>query len=87
MNFYDIGLRYLLAYLLVMLGFVTQQLWVMYLGIPFILVAILGICPIFKILGIDHNNFEKHTKGEFNIKPRIDNTGPVRGTRKAISYY
>ncbi len=73
MNFYDIGLRYVMGYLVVMLGFLTQQVWLMALGIPFILIGLMGICPLFKILGIDHNNFEDH-----HSKVMVDPTSKTR---------
>lgn len=55
MNFYDIGLRYLAGYLIVMLGAVLQTPAIMFLGIPFFIVALLGMSPLFYFLGIDHS--------------------------------
>lgn len=60
MNFYDIALRYAIGYLIIMAGTLTQQLPLVLLGVPFLMVGLLGICPVFKVLGIDHNNFESH---------------------------
>ncbi len=60
MNFYDIALRYAIGYFIVMAGLLLHQVWIMLLGVPFILIGLLGMCPFFKILGINHNNFESH---------------------------
>ena len=40
--------------LIVILGGILHSIPVMLLGIPFFLAAILGWCPVFQILGIDH---------------------------------
>jgi|GEM_PF-1596544 len=60
MNFYDVVLRYAIGYFIIMIGFLVQNISLMILGVPFILIGLLGICPLFYLLGIDHNNFESH---------------------------
>ena len=54
MNFLDISIRYTAMMLIVILGGILHSIPVMLLGIPFFLAAILGWCPVFQILGIDH---------------------------------
>lgn len=69
MNFYDIVIRYAIGYLIIMLGFLTQSLWVMALGIPFLLIGLIGICPVFNLLGINHNGFNKiEEQGNQNVE-------------------
>lgn len=50
---YDIIARYTIMMLLGIIGGLTGQLWLMVLAIPMFLVAILGWCPIYAVLGIN----------------------------------
>ena len=54
LNFYDITLRYVLVFLLGIVFGITQM-WV-FLGIAVLLfiTAVTGWCPIYDIMGIDH---------------------------------
>lgn len=64
MNFTDIGIRYLLMMVLVIIGGLFKSPLLMLVGFPFFLFAILGWCPIFHFIGINHY---KQMKGEDNI--------------------
>ena len=55
MNFTDIGLRYGLVMIIGIVGGLLHSIPIMALAIPFFLTAMLGFCPIYKLLGIDHN--------------------------------
>ncbi|MDA7502221.1 DUF2892 domain-containing protein [Chitinophagales bacterium] len=55
MNITDILIRYMIGYLVVMIGFLSQQVFVMILGMPFIIIGLLGMCPLFRVLGIDRH--------------------------------
>lgn len=79
MNFYDIVTRYAIGYLIIMVGFLTQTLWVMALGVPFLLIGLIGICPFFNLLGIDHNMFGE-TEG--NETKRVELV-PVKNENRA----
>ncbi len=54
MNIFDIAMRYMVMMLIVILGGVLHSIAVMALAIPFFLAAIMGWCPIFHVLGINH---------------------------------
>lgn len=53
MSIADIVIRYVLMMALVITGGLMGNLWIMVLGLPFFLAAILGYCPIYGILGIN----------------------------------
>ncbi len=53
MGFYDIIVRYTIMMLLGIIGGLTGQLWLMALAIPVFLIAILGWCPMYAVLGIN----------------------------------
>lgn len=53
MSLADIVIRYVLMMALVITGGLMGNLWIMILGLPFFLAAILGYCPIYGILGIN----------------------------------
>jgi hypothetical protein len=54
LNFGDIAIRYLLLMIVVIVGGVIQSLPVMALGVVIFLSAILGWCPVYQALGINH---------------------------------
>jgi len=54
MNFFDIALRYTAMMIIVIIGGILHSIPVMLLGVPFFLSGILGWCPTFQMLGIDH---------------------------------
>lgn len=61
MSFTDIGIRYALMMIFVILGGVFQSFALMGLGFVFFLVAITGWCPLLYMLGINHcQKEEKH---------------------------
>ena len=53
----DVVLRYAALMIIVMIGGVLHSIPVMLLGLPFFWTAILGWCPVFWLMGINH-----HTK-------------------------
>lgn len=55
MNFFDVMVRYFLLMTFVILGGVLQSLPLMLVGMVFFFAAISGICPIFKLFGINHH--------------------------------
>jgi hypothetical protein len=55
MNMVDIIFRYALLMVIVIIGGALQSIPIMLLGLPFFWSAILGWCPIFYILGINHH--------------------------------
>lgn len=58
MNFVDILVRYGLLMITVITGGLLQSLPLMLLGLVFFFAAVLGWCPIFHVLGINHNTKE-----------------------------
>ena len=50
----DVVFRYLLMMAVVIIGGVLGKLWIMIIGLVFFLTALLGWCPIFQVLGINH---------------------------------
>jgi hypothetical protein len=62
MNFKDIAARYGMVMLVGIVGGVLQSIPIMALAIPLFLTAILGWCPIYQALGIDHNPDEAGEK-------------------------
>ena len=55
LNFMDIGIRYAMVMLIGIVGGLLNSLPIMALAIPFFMTAILGYCPIYTVLGIDHS--------------------------------
>ena len=55
MSFADIGFRYAMIMVVGIVGGILQSVPVMALAIPLFLTAILGYCPLYTLLGIDHN--------------------------------
>lgn len=54
LNWYEVISRYMLMMLFVIIGGVTQSLWVMLIGLPLFITGLLGWCPIYYFLGINH---------------------------------
>jgi len=52
----DVYLRYVLMAFFVILGGVLHMIPVMLLGMPIFVTAILGWCPIYQAMGINHHN-------------------------------
>ena len=52
---YEIAFRYILMAAIVIIGVLTGHIWMMYISMAIFLTAILGICPIYHFLGIDHS--------------------------------
>lgn len=55
MNMFDVILRYAMLMVIVIIGGALHSIPIMLLGLPFFWSAILGWCPIFHILGINHH--------------------------------
>lgn len=55
MNIIDVVLRYAALMIIVIIGGVFNSIPLMLLGMPFFFAAILGWCPIFAALGINHH--------------------------------
>ena len=55
MNMFDVILRYALLMVIVIIGGALGSIPVMLLGLPFFWSAILGWCPLFYALGINHH--------------------------------
>ena len=53
MSIADIIVRYVLMIVFVVAGGLMGNLWIMVLGLPFFLAAILGYCPIYGVFGIN----------------------------------
>ena len=71
MGWPDVILRYTIMTVLVIAGGLLGQIWLMVLGLPFFLAAILGYCPIYGMFGIntcvdDHSH--DHEAGEWAPK-------------------
>ncbi len=47
--------RYAIMAVLVIIGGVFQNIYIMALGIPIFLTGLMGTCPIYYMLGIDHS--------------------------------
>jgi hypothetical protein len=62
MNMVDVILRYAALMIIVILGGVLQSIPIMLLGLPFFWSAILGWCPIFWMLGINHHTADQGMK-------------------------
>lgn len=56
MNMFDVVMRYAMLMIIVIVGGALHSIPIMLLGLPFFWSAILGWCPIFYILGINHHN-------------------------------
>jgi hypothetical protein len=54
LSIYDVGVRYLLMAFFCILGALTGIYWLMGVGVVFFITAILGACPIYTALGINH---------------------------------
>lgn len=63
MNFADIGVRYGLIMVVGIVGGILQSVPIMALAIPLFLTAILGYCPLYTLLGIDHNPDKEECAG------------------------
>jgi hypothetical protein len=55
MNMFDVIIRYAMLMVIVIVGGIFHSLPLMLLGMPFFFSAILGWCPIFHMLGINHH--------------------------------
>ncbi|CAN5390260.1 hypothetical protein BH09BAC1_BH09BAC1_06820 [soil metagenome] len=61
LSYTEVLFRYLLMAVMVIVGGVMGMLPIMLLGLPFFLTGILGWCPIYSALGINHAyNAGKH---------------------------
>lgn len=58
MNFADVFLRYMMLMITVIIGGVLHSLPIMLLGMVFFFAAISGWCPVFALLGINHDTKE-----------------------------
>lgn len=56
LSYYEVGMRYALMMLIVIVGGIMHSMPVMLLGLPLFLSGILGYCPIYHALGINHAN-------------------------------
>ena len=56
MNMFDIIIRYAILMVIVIAGGLLHSIPLMLLGLPFFWSAILGWCPVFYVLGINHHN-------------------------------
>ena len=54
LSFNEVIGRYVLMAGIVILGGVLVKPWLMVLGVPFFLTGLLGWCPIYTALGINH---------------------------------
>ena len=61
MNFADIFIRFMLLMVTVIIGGVFQSLPIMLVGMLFFFAGISGWCPIFAVLGIDHDTREMNS--------------------------
>ena len=60
MNMFDTIIRYAFLMIIVIIGGALGSIPVMLLGMPFFFAGILGWCPIFHVLGIDHHTHAKN---------------------------
>lgn len=58
LNLKEVMVRYAIMMLIIIIGGLMGNIWIMLLGMPVFLTAILGWCPIYQVLGINHA--EKH---------------------------
>lgn len=58
LSYYEVGIRYALMMVVVIIGGLMHSMPVMLLGLPFFLSGILGWCPIYQMFGINHANKE-----------------------------
>ncbi len=56
LSYKDVLFRYFLMAAMVITGGVLHALPVMLMGLPFFLTGILGWCPVYTVLGINHAN-------------------------------
>jgi hypothetical protein len=56
MNMFDVIMRYAILMVIVIVGGALHSIPLMLLGLPFFWSAILGWCPVFYVLGINHHN-------------------------------
>lgn len=56
MNIFDVVIRYAILMVIVIVGGALHSIPFMLLGLPFFWSAILGWCPLFYILGVNHHN-------------------------------
>ncbi len=56
MNMFDVVIRYAILMVIVIVGGALHSIPFMLLGLPFFWSAILGWCPVFYMLGINHHN-------------------------------
>lgn len=54
LSIYDIAIRYTLMAIVTILGALTGMYWMMIIGVILFLSAILGMCPIYSMLGINN---------------------------------
>ena len=54
LSFYEVIGRYALMMLIVIIGGIMHSLPIMILAIPFFTTGLLGWCPLYQILGINH---------------------------------
>lgn len=59
LSIYDIAVRYVLMGACGIIGALTGHYWLMVIGVVFFLTAILGICPIYTLLGINNSKKAK----------------------------
>ena len=55
LSIYDIAVRYTLMAIVTITGALTGMYWMMIIGVGFFLSAILGMCPMYTLLGIDNS--------------------------------
>jgi hypothetical protein len=60
LSFYDVVGRYAIMMVVVILGGILHSLPVMLLALPFFATALLGWCPLYKMLGINHAVKDNH---------------------------
>lgn len=56
LSFIDIGIRYTLMMVFMILAGVTQEMFFLYLGVAAFLTAILGWCPMYSMIGFKTRN-------------------------------
>lgn len=56
LSYVEVGMRYALMMIVVIIGGLMHSIPVMLLGLPLFLSGILGWCPIYQMFGIDHAN-------------------------------
>ncbi|MCB0514765.1 MAG: hypothetical protein R2798_13635 [Chitinophagales bacterium] len=58
LNFKDIILHYVIMIVIVMIGALTKIPAIMFFALPFFIIALTGMSPIYTLLGIDHSDHE-----------------------------